>query len=309
MRLALLATLTGGDLDVIAAREVEEIPGDACAARRIAGDGGNGAEVEARVADHQREGERVVDVGADVGVEEDGKRGHGWECIRHLVSRGGSRIRALRERSSMGFLELLESFNRKERFFLVGYALGKPAFTLDERFAADLGKVTGFRIPTTAIVFMDYHLDWIHAAAFLSDPAFVQADCYDNANKTNTGNQEDIDLVIGFQDGGTTRLVLIEAKGDISWGNRQLQSKADRLNKVFGDDGANVSSVIPTFVLTSPNGSKGILLSGWPEWMRRGGKPLWMELPWPKNRRRVIGCDDRGNPFAKRPFFKIEMRK
>ena len=32
------------------------------------------------------------------------------------------------------FIEYLRSFNRKERFFLIGTALGNPAFRLDSAF-------------------------------------------------------------------------------------------------------------------------------------------------------------------------------
>lgn len=213
----------------------------------------------------------------------------------------------------MGFIDTLESFNRKERFFLVGYALGNPRFELSETFTTALGEAVGFRIPSGTGAFMDYHLDWLDAAAFLHSASFVEVSQYQNDRldennlpaRINTGNQEDVDLVIAFQDGENARVLLIEAKGDTSWGNRQLLSKAKRLKNIFGDDGTRVPSVIPTSVLTSPRNSMAIVSSCWPEWMRRGGAPLWMELPWPKGRRRVIGCDQSGTDLASRPYFRF----
>ena len=61
------------------------------------------------------------------------------------------------------FLKLLESFNRKERFFLVGQALGNPNFQLSDGFRSMLGGQDAFGIvpPKDALVFMDYHLDWL----------------------------------------------------------------------------------------------------------------------------------------------------
>ena len=65
-------------------------------------------------------------------------------------------------------LEYLESFNRKERFFLVGEALGNPAFRLSSDFRTRLGAVFGLAIPNDALVAMDYHLDWIYASLVLA---------------------------------------------------------------------------------------------------------------------------------------------
>ena len=63
-------------------------------------------------------------------------------------------------------MELLESFNRKERFFLIGDALGNRTFQLSTDFRARLSKAFGIEPPSSAFVAMDYHLDWIHASLF-----------------------------------------------------------------------------------------------------------------------------------------------
>ena len=49
-------------------------------------------------------------------------------------------------------LEHLESFNRKERFFLVGNALGNPDFQLSAEFQAKLAEAFGIRPPNSAFV-------------------------------------------------------------------------------------------------------------------------------------------------------------
>ena len=71
----------------------------------------------------------------------------------------------------MTLMEHLESFNRKERFFLVGNALGNPDFQLSTDFQTKLNTAFGIQPPNSAFVAMDYHLDWLHASPFLALPA------------------------------------------------------------------------------------------------------------------------------------------
>ena len=71
----------------------------------------------------------------------------------------------------MTLMEHLESFNRKERFFLVGNALGNPDFQLSTDFQTKLNTAFGIPPPNSAFVAMDYHLDWLHASPFLALPA------------------------------------------------------------------------------------------------------------------------------------------
>ena len=59
-------------------------------------------------------------------------------------------------------IELLESFNRKERYFLIRQAVG--GFKLSDEFRRELGNATGLAIPQDAFAAMDYHLDWLTAA-------------------------------------------------------------------------------------------------------------------------------------------------
>ena len=65
-------------------------------------------------------------------------------------------------------IEYLRTFNRKERFFLVGTALGNPAFRFDSAFSERLGGTFALEVPADVFVAMDYHLDWIYARAYLS---------------------------------------------------------------------------------------------------------------------------------------------
>lgn len=131
-------------------------------------------------------------------------------------------------------IEYLESFNRKERFFLIGEALGNPDFRLSNDFRTRLSAAFGVPVPANALVAMDYHLDWIHASLFLASPGVDERAVHPNTDAIATGNIEDTDLLVAFEEGQITHLMLIEAKAETGWTNRQMDSKAGRLKKSLG---------------------------------------------------------------------------
>ena len=201
-------------------------------------------------------------------------------------------------------LEHLESFNRKERFFLVGNALGNPDFQLSTEFQAKLLEAFAIRPPNSAFVAMDYQLDWLHASLFLALPENDDEGVHLNTETVASGNQEDIDLLVAFEADDITHLLLIEAKAETGWTNKQTLSKAERLQRIFGKDGARYPQVKPYFGLTSPRHPKQLESELWPSWMTRDGQPIWFELKVPTGRRRVTRCDSEGRQTAQGDFFR-----
>ncbi len=109
------------------------------------------------------------------------------------------------------FIKHLRSFNRKERFYLLQAALGEDTFSLAPGFRERLENELGLTVPRDAFVAMDYHLDWIALALYLSvtpDPPdrIPKAGSLAEVNKS----QMDIDLLVAFNAGATTHIVLIE---------------------------------------------------------------------------------------------------
>ena len=201
-------------------------------------------------------------------------------------------------------IELLESFNRKERHFLVAQALG--GFQLSDQFRAKLGKAVGVEIPAGAFAAMDYHLDWLAAALQAYEKGSVSGR-FDNQSREITGSQEDVDLLVGFSIEETIHLILLEAKGDTAWTNGQISSKCDRLKVIFGEDGLRYPQVKPHFCLTSPDPpSRRLSTRGRPAWMLEGDKYRWMKLHFPKETRRVIRCNSDCKESKDGDFFKIE---
>lgn len=165
-------------------------------------------------------------------------------------------------------IDILESFNRKERFFLIAQALGNPGFELSTGFREKLAKAVGLdrqgiEIPACAFAAMDYHLNWVHAS-------LVLAHCTDDQGKKDllgnggiVNSQQDVDLLVAFKDDGNRHhLIFIEAKGYNTDGSSdglssfdnkrekdQLKSKARQLETILKPYGTPYPDVESHFCL------------------------------------------------------------
>ena len=202
-------------------------------------------------------------------------------------------------------IELLESFNRKERFFLVRQAVGE--FQLSDEFRRELGDATNLAIPRDAFTAMDYHLEWLTAALYAHECGDVDR-IFDNPQqRVVRGNQQDTDLLVAFNDDEHHHIVLVEAKAATGWRNKQMHSKADRLTRIFGPDGSRYPGVMPHFCLVSPHRPRQLRVDEWPRWMsKQDGSFMWLKLKYPNLRRRVTRCDSQGNQSAKGDYFRIK---
>ena len=94
-------------------------------------------------------------------------------------------------------------------------------------------------------------------------------------------------------------MVLVEAKGATGWTNRQMRSKAERFNQIFGSDGNRYPKVRPHLCLISPYSPKQLRADEWPRWMsNEDSSHIWLKLDFPKGRRKVTRCDAKGTPSA-----------
>ena len=202
----------------------------------------------------------------------------------------------------------LTRFNRKERFFLVGWSLGNARFKLSAPFRRIIEETLGLPVPIEAFAAMDYHLDWIYASVSLargSDPTGV----HDNSAGLITGTQEDIDLLVAFQAESAWQIVMIEVKGVTRWTNKQTASKARRLGQIFGRRGDRWQGIRPHFVLASPTEPTKLDCKGWPTWMvRKSGRPHWMKMEIPSGLIRSTRCDEQGRVTAKGKHWKVVGR-
>jgi len=205
-------------------------------------------------------------------------------------------------------IEILRRFNRKERFFLVGYVLGNEGFVLGNEFRKKLERKLEIAIPTNAFAAMDYHLDWIEVSLRLWNRDIEIRNPFKDKEKRINKNQEDIDFIIAFEKTGKYHIVLIEAKAETGWTNKQMLSKSVRFDRMFGKDGKKYKNVELHFLLMSPRMSKLLLCKEWPTWMTTEKKPNWMELPVPNELMKVTRCDINGNPKRDDIYRKVDFR-
>ncbi len=199
----------------------------------------------------------------------------------------------------------LKRFNRKERFFLVGWALGNREFRLSSAFRRELSSSLDLDVPAESFVAMDYHLDWIYASAFLASTGDPNTH-HPNRDGLVTGIQEDMDLVVAFSAGETAHLIMVEAKGVTGWTNKQATSKTRRLEAIFGQRGDKWPGIRPYFVLASPKESQRLNCSRWPSWMKReDGRPHWMRMEIPSGLRMVTRCSESGKVSQEGQYWKV----
>lgn len=200
-------------------------------------------------------------------------------------------------------IDHLRSFNRKERFILLREALGEQTFHLAQGFRARLSETIDTAIPVDAFVAMDYHLDWIQMALYLTATPAPQWPA-PNSGMVE-GNQQDVDLLVAFDEGDAqTHLILLEAKAETGWTNKQMDEKARRLRRIFGD-GPGIGFVTPHFVLVSPRRPRRLRSHDWPDWMTVDREPRWMNLQLPARLSKVTRCDVDGRAAASGGYLRV----
>ena len=217
-------------------------------------------------------------------------------------------------------IDILESFNRKERFFLISHALNgrldKPAFTPNVDFLKELCNKVDAPVPEKTervFVAMDYHLEWLYAGLTKWNESDVAKWVFGNpgegAEQPIQGDIEDIDLLIAFKHGGQYHLILVEAKAYngkryASFERAQLKSKAERLVKMFGETGQKCAGVTAYFCLLSQNPPQPLAPYA-PPW----NESRWMPAALPRRdtRRIVERCNENGEVAAHGNHFSVKF--
>lgn len=188
-----------------------------------------------------------------------------------------------------GLVATLKKQNAKERYWLLNAALDQP--TLGTNYTMELTRATGWKVPRGAWWAMDYHLDWLACATTGNQKMGVVHE--PPVPGWNFGTQEDVDLIVAWDDDETTKVILVEAKGVTSHSNKQVNSKLAKLTALFGQDGQKVPGVDPRFVLASPRQPSKLEAHG-PVWAMNGDKLNWMPLHVPNNLVTPTRCENDG---------------
>ncbi|HAI21613.1 MAG TPA: hypothetical protein DCM14_06960 [Clostridiales bacterium UBA8153] len=200
----------------------------------------------------------------------------------------------------------LRRFNRKERFFLVGLALGNEAFRLGDSFRQRLSDVLDLALPGDAFVAMDYHLDWLFASIYLAATSGSPGP-HPRDFRLIRGTHEDIDLLVAFDAGEQSHVIMLEAKGVTSYSNRQFASKMARLAAAFETPQAR--RVAPYLVLVSPAQPQKLHGVG-PAWVfGKDGRIPWLHLPLPADLQKVVRCTETGAPSSQGKYWTAKPEK
>ncbi|EKB15938.1 hypothetical protein [Aeromonas veronii] len=219
---------------------------------------------------------------------------------------------------SNSLIDNLKSFNRKERFYLIGQMLGNPEFRMDKIQLDEISRLIGITIPSEYFAAMDYHLDWIYASLFLTqehDEKTFPRNFIDNNKKVDlqiSGTQEDVDFLLAFVDHeNTTHIVMIEAKGDSYFSNAQLNSKNKRFKAIFGDEDT-WPNVRPHFLLCSPKEPQNVTIEDPVYFMlTKDQNPIWFPLIMGTGKNKVTRCmdgDKNNKPSSEGDHWKVENR-
>ena len=193
----------------------------------------------------------------------------------------------------MKLVEALCKFNRKERYWLIRHAIGNHH--LRQKIRNDLAEVLRIDpIPVVAYWAIDYHLDWVAGAISelreghskevfeqtLTDTALVQ------------GNQEDIDLLIAFDN----KIIMVEYKAGGKWGD-QLGSKQARIDQLhsFAKSHAKTFNIEIRFAIVCPE-------------KKKGDNTDWLVLDEydDESFKRVERCDKDGKKKASGGFWRVK---
>ncbi|MGL6604346.1 hypothetical protein [Aeromonas hydrophila] len=215
---------------------------------------------------------------------------------------------------SNSLIDNLKSFNRKERFYLIGQMLGNPEFRMDDNQLDKISKLIGLTIPRKYFAAMDYHLDWIYASVYLTqehDEKPFPRNFIDKNKKVDlkiSGTQEDVDFLLAFVDHeNTTHIVMIEAKGDSYFSNGQLDSKNKRFKAIFGNE-STWPNVRPHFIICSPKKPQKINIEEPAYFMFKNFTLPWLELDMDNGKNKVTRCDKEGEPYNNGEYWTVENR-
>ncbi len=217
----------------------------------------------------------------------------------------------MKESKTSNIIDHLKEFNRKERFHLIGQLLGNIEFKLSQDKLKEIFDLIELQIPKNYFSAMDYHLDWIYASLILTKDNNDEKK-YKIEKNCIKATQEDVDFIIAFLDySRQTHIIMIEAKGDTSFTNKQIISKAKRLQAIFGKKGDRFKNVTPYFLLCSPKKPKNLKLEEIPSFMKNKNQDdiIWFELNLPKYLKKVTRCNEEKNKSKDGKYWKVKRIK
>jgi hypothetical protein len=207
----------------------------------------------------------------------------------------------------MGFIEIVQLFNRKERMMLQQNAFGQEFNTLTTEFVKRVEEAIGHPLKGKQYASIDYHFDWLYFSLIRYAGLGLNGDkdIYKYDKSLLSANQQDVDLLIVCESDKKIDIVAIECKYDTGWKRDQFKSKIERLELVrdyvakLKKNGKLIKEVSIDFVLISKSRPKNILN----DHSQGVYEYFYIELVT-DNRLRAVRCDVGGNQSAEGEFVK-----
>ena len=174
----------------------------------------------------------------------------------------------------MDLLNYIKCLNRKERYYVMKNAVSDMN-VLKSDFKIGLERAIGISIPKRGIyVAIDYHLDFLATALYLyrmnaklnkNKGSFIVKSSIKTLESVfpncamgglmdehaiNTGKQDDSDIIIVFKRDDDYHIILVEAKCDTKWNQKQLIYKMERITILYNfikDNDLNVKLYFTTY--------------------------------------------------------------
>lgn len=211
-------------------------------------------------------------------------------------------------------LALLARMAPRKRQRLKTLILGPTELIPSPRFLKTIGSELGFDAAAPDFFGFDIELDAIfaafHAAATFSTTAVPESNLFEDRRGHMEMDGLKIDALLAYRRPAGTEdysvdskatsmfdLVLIQGRNGGKWTGRRTKRIAERLRRVFGNDGTLLSGAKAHFVAIGGDRPGRTATAAWPLWMRREeGSPAWIPFVRSEGEVSIIRCDRHGRP-------------
>jgi hypothetical protein len=220
-------------------------------------------------------------------------------------------------------LALLARMAPRKRQRLKALILGPTELIPSSRFLDAIAGELGFDTSSPDFFGFDIELDAIfaafNAAVTFSATAVPESNLFEDRRGRMEMDSLKIDALLAYRRPTGTEdysvdskaksmfdLILIQGRDGGKWTGRRTKRIAERLRRVFGNDGTLLSGAKAHFVAIGGDRPGRSATAVWPLWMRREeGSPAWIPFVRSEGEVSIIRCDRHGRPRKTGEFWKL----
>jgi hypothetical protein len=214
-------------------------------------------------------------------------------------------------------LELLSRMSLRKPSRLANYILGPAKIVPSSSFLESLGAELGLELKAPDFFGLAIELDTLYAAFMAA--ATPSKELFEDRRGYIEMDRFKIDAVLAYRspigendapagsgEAPAIDLILIQGRNSGKWTGRRSKRIAERMRRVFGDDGRALPHARVRFVALGIERPNNAATAAWPAWMlHAGGTSTWLPFGRAEGELRVIRCDRHGRPRASGDFWKL----